>query len=80
MKILSILTLFTLFQVAKSWVAILQPIVLSLGAVFAALNIDSDLAPDIQLPFKVFKFITDKDAGTIDEEINDEAEKEIVNE
>ena len=33
----------------------LQPIVLSLGAVLTAFNIDTDLLPDIQLPFKMDK-------------------------
>ena len=48
MKLYSILAIFTLCLVVKGWVAILQPIVLSLGAAFAALNIDVDLIPDIQ--------------------------------
>ena len=38
----------TLSVVVNGWVAILQPIVLSLGAVFTVLNLDIDLITDIQ--------------------------------
>ena len=38
----------TLSVVVNGWVAILQPIVLSLGAVFTVLNLDVDLITDIQ--------------------------------
>ena len=58
MKLLSILAIFTLCVVVKGWVAILQPIVLSLGAAFTALNIDADLIPNIQ-SIKFFKKKTD---------------------
>ena len=62
MKLLSIFVIFTLSVVVHGWVAILQPIVLSLGAAFTALNIDTDLLPDIQLP----SFKMDKNKKTLD--------------
>ena len=48
MKILGIFVLFTLSVVVKGWVATLQPIVLSLGAAFTALNLDVDFIHDIK--------------------------------
>ena len=48
MKISKIIVAFALSVVVKGWVQILQPIVLSLGAAFSALNIDVDLLPDAQ--------------------------------
>ena len=62
MKLLSIFVIFTLSVVVHGWVAILQPIFLSLGAAFTALNIDTGLLPDIQLP----SFKMDKNKKTLD--------------
>ena len=49
MKISNIFVLFTLCVIVKGWVALLQPIVLSLGAALAAFNLDVDLLSDIQI-------------------------------
>ena len=48
MKILCIFTISTCSVVIKGWVIMLQPIALSLGAAFMALNLDVDLIQDIQ--------------------------------
>ena len=48
MKLQVIIALFILCMGVKGWVAMLQPIAATLGAVFAALNLDSDLITDIQ--------------------------------
>ena len=48
MKISLIFVLFTLSVVVNGWAAILQPIVLSLGAAFTALNLDVDFIHDIK--------------------------------
>ena len=45
-------------MIVKGWVAILQPILLSIGAAFTALNLDVDLLPDIQ-PLKWKKWHAD---------------------
>ena len=50
MKISLILTLLTLSTVVKGWAAILQPVLFSIGAALAALNIDTELISNIQ-PF-----------------------------
>ena len=47
MKLSSIFVLFIFSVVVKGWVQILQPVVLSIGTAFAALNIDLDLLPDM---------------------------------
>ena len=47
MKLKSIIAIFTLFVVIKGWVTILQPIALSVGAAFAALNLDTNILTDI---------------------------------
>ena len=48
MKISAIFALLTFCSVVKGWTSILQPLVVSIGAALAALNIDSDLMSDIQ--------------------------------
>ena len=40
--------LFTLSVAVKGWVQILQPIVLTFGTLFTALNMDADLLPDFK--------------------------------
>ena len=47
MKVTSILVVFALSVAVKGWVQILQPIVMSFGAAFAALNLDVDVLPDM---------------------------------
>ena len=59
MKLLGIIVLFTLFIVARGWVVALQPIIPLLGAAFVAMNIDTDLIPDIQ-PIAWRKWLTFK--------------------
>ena len=65
MKILSILALFSLFVTVKGWVAILKPVALSIGAAFAALNLDVDLMPDMQ-PIAWKKWLSSKEEGKED--------------
>ena len=48
MKISAIFVLFTFSVVVKGWAAILQPVLMSIGAALTALNIDSDLISDMQ--------------------------------
>ena len=60
MKIQCIFTVFTLYVAVKGWVTILQPIALSIGAAFAALNLDVDLLPDIK-PIAMKKWLTSKE-------------------
>ena len=50
MKISTIFVFLTFSVVVKGWAAVLQPFVMSIGAVLAAFNIDLDLISDIQ-PF-----------------------------
>ena len=60
MKILSIVVICTLCRVVKGWIAMLQPIVLSIGAAFTALNSDVNLISDIQ-PISWKKWLSSKD-------------------
>ena len=60
MKVLSIVLVFTLCEVVKGWIAMLQPIALSIGAAFAALNSDVNLISDIQ-PIEWKKWLSSKD-------------------
>ena len=50
MKLSLIFVLLTLSAVVKGWAAILQPVLISIGAALTALNIDSDFISNIQ-PF-----------------------------
>ena len=50
MKTSHIFALLTLSVVVKGWATILQPVLLSIGAALAALNIDTELISNIQ-PF-----------------------------
>ena len=49
MKISIIFAILILNMVVQGWVTILKPITLSLGAAFAALNLDLDLVPELQI-------------------------------
>ena len=49
MRILVIFTLYLLSVAIKGWVTLLQPIGLTLGMVFAALNIDVDVISDLRI-------------------------------
>ena len=60
MKLRSIIALFTLCVFVKGWVAILQPIALSIGAAFAALNLDVELLPNLQ-PIALKKWLSSKE-------------------
>ena len=53
MKISGIFVLFTLNVIVNGWVTFLQPIVVSLGAAFAALNLDYDLFTDAMSVLKI---------------------------
>ena len=47
MKLISIFALFTLSSIVKGtwWAAAVQPVILSLGAVLTALDLDLDVQP-----------------------------------
>ena len=50
MKVSGIFVVLATISVAvRGWAAILHPIALSIGAAFAALNLDSDLLPEISM-------------------------------
>ena len=59
MKLLGIIVLFKLCIVTRGWVVALQPIIPFLGAAFVAMNLDTDLIPDIQ-PMAWRKWLTFK--------------------
>ena len=48
MRISVLVVILTLCVVARGWATFIQPIALSIGAVFAALNINHDLISDLQ--------------------------------
>ena len=48
MKLSIIIALFTFSVMVRGWVAYLQPIVLSIGAAFTALNFDAEPLLDIK--------------------------------
>ena len=61
MKLSSIFVLFIFSAMVRGWAAYLQPIVLSIGAAFTALNIDVEpLLGSIQ-PIKLPKWLSKKD-------------------
>ena len=53
MKISGIFVLFTLNVIVNGWVTFLQPIAVSLGTAFAALNLDYELFTDAMSVFKI---------------------------
>lgn len=69
MKLSSIVALFTLSAVVRGWAALLQPIVLSIGAAFTALNLE--LEPLLDLKFNKWLSSADK----TDDEIYDDESK-----
>ena len=68
MRISVIFVIWTLCVVVRGWVALLQPIALSIGAAFVALNFDADLASDLQPTALMNLFskvkITEEEKGT----------------
>ena len=74
MKILAIFAFFTLSLAVKGWVAMVQPIVLSIGAALVTLNLDLDLFSNIQ-PF-VWKSESEKQVAkkTEQQEVIEEIE------
>ena len=68
MRISVIFVIWTLCVVVRGWVAFLQPITLSIGAAFAALNLDADLISDLQPTAFINLFskikVTEKEKGT----------------
>ena len=77
MKLLGIIVLFTLCLVARGWVVALQPLIPLLGASFVAMNIDSDLIPDIQ-PIAWRKWLTFKMEEEDEKDIYDGRDPEKV--
>ena len=68
MRIFVIFVILTLSVIVKGWATVMQPIALSIGAAFAALNFDVDLISDLQPT--AFKNLLSKEAALTDEEIN----------
>ena len=66
MKILSIVVAFTLCEAVKGWLAMLQPIALSIGAAFVALSSDVDLVTDLQ-PIAWKKWLSTKEENKVSE-------------
>ena len=48
MRISVIFVILTLSVIVKGWATVMQPIALSIGAAFAALNFDVDLISNLQ--------------------------------
>ena len=63
MKLLIIFTLFALSVIVKGawWAIAVQPVILSIGAVFAALDLDLQPILDVQPKLLIFK--SDKEAA-----------------
>ena len=74
MKLSEIVVLFGVFVMAKGawWAAAVQPVILSIGALFAALDLDIEPIIDTK-PFQLRKLLTfknEKDRPITDGEIN----------
>ena len=67
MKVLSIVVAFTLCVAVKGWLAMLQPIVMSIGAAFLALSSDFDLVTDLQ-PITWKKWLSAKEENKVSEQ------------